>query len=579
MPFQKKEIENTILETTAIELDLEPIRDIVLEIEGINSTKRINSKVYWVPLVDVRKKVHYVKCYSLEKITEDSQPINPEIYHKICKKVKVDPGRVPRPVTIDVLLSTRNNYLMSNKMRVKAGTLQLYSGLLGETVSGTSNLLTNEHIKSYPNKATPVISSVKKAKVIEMEKVGNNQKLAESETKLERDKAKTVMLEICSHQERAAAAESEVVVLQKQEKEVMQLADDSTIVKAMIKKESFNNNTFAGPESKWHYVASSKPVSDLHILDTVILESESLKKIDYVTALLSRLRGRVGVKLKFHKFDPKDKADSNPVTAAEHDDAMKFKVGPVQFDPGDNHVYIILAKKTVEIFHKNYHRDDDAVVTHIRAEFWIPGVRRMMSQVDKHCRVYLEWKFVMAASQHQKKVTETMVEIVKGVMNSLVLAIGTTLLFYNELNTLKETQNLVNEWPFGLKSKRQTDIEYLSLKSLLLGSRSDRISSDHFQVKADFTRDPGSDKTRFLPVQKISNQFWRVSEVMPDEQGFVRNVKVEMLRSQPDRSNKYRLGAAGSEVNKHVFMAKEEIGNDESGEGDENIAEFGKPGE
>ena len=44
--------------------------------------------------------------------------------------------------------------------------------------------------------------------------------------------------------------------------------------------------------------------------DTVIPRSESLKKIDYVTALLSRLRGRVGVKPKFHKPDPKYKADS-----------------------------------------------------------------------------------------------------------------------------------------------------------------------------------------------------------------------------------------------------------------------------
>ena len=83
--------DNYILEATAIELNLKPIRDIVLEIEGINSTKRINSKVYWVPLVDVKKRVHYVKCYSLEKITEDSQPINSEIYRKICKKVKVRP--------------------------------------------------------------------------------------------------------------------------------------------------------------------------------------------------------------------------------------------------------------------------------------------------------------------------------------------------------------------------------------------------------------------------------------------------------------------------------------------------------
>ena len=288
---------------------------------------------------------------------------------------------------------------------------------------------------------------------------------------------------------------------------------DSTIVKAMIKKESYSLNTFTGlrvkeiseksevtawnhinsennyvadiltrgetpdkigPKSQWQCgpswltddpanwpvndilptkeeretvksyervtktcMAASKPVSDLHILDTVILGSESLKKIVNVTALLLRLRGRVGVKRgdpKFHKLDRKSKADSNPVTATEHADAMKVLIAhaqeslditkfkgfiveviksdlssgksvqlvtlksrvknfPVQFDSGDNHVYIIpkgfLAKKIVETFHKKYHRDVDTVVTHIRAEYWIPGVRRMVSQVDKHCRVCL----------------------------------------------------------------------------------------------------------------------------------------------------------------------------------------------
>ena len=38
----------------------------------------------------------------------------------------------------------------------------------------------------------------------------------------------------------------------------------------------------------------------------------------------------------------------------------------------------------------------------------------------------------------------------------------------------------------------------------------------------------------------------RVSEVMPDEEKIVRNVKVEMPRSQPDGSKKYKLGAARS---------------------------------
>ena len=35
--------------------------DVVLEIEGINSTKVINSKIYQVPIRDVRKKLHYIE--------------------------------------------------------------------------------------------------------------------------------------------------------------------------------------------------------------------------------------------------------------------------------------------------------------------------------------------------------------------------------------------------------------------------------------------------------------------------------------------------------------------------------------
>ena len=242
----------------------------------------------------------------------------------------------------------------------------------------------------------------------------------------------------------------------------------------------------------------------------------------------------------------------------------------------------------------------------------------------------LEWKFVMAASQHQNGVTESLVKVVKGVMSSLMQAIGTTVLFYNELNTLmKETQNLVNERPIGLKPNSQTDTQYLSPNSLLLGRCSDRINSGPFQSKSSFTRDPNSDRTRFLLVQKITDQFWRnwtnlyfptllkrqkwhntkrslkvgdvcllkdsnamrgdwrmcrVSEVMPDEEKIVRNVKVEMPRSQPDGSKKYKLGAARSEVTRHVsnlitIMETKEDGESESSEGDNENAELGKPGE
>ena len=57
--------DNYITHQKAKELKLEGV-DVLLEIEGINSTKVIKSKIYQVPIRDVRKKLHYIECYGLE---------------------------------------------------------------------------------------------------------------------------------------------------------------------------------------------------------------------------------------------------------------------------------------------------------------------------------------------------------------------------------------------------------------------------------------------------------------------------------------------------------------------------------
>ena len=184
----------------------------------------------------------------------------------------------------------------------------------------------------------------------------------------------------------------------------------------------------------------------------------------------------------------------------------------------------------------------------------------------------LEWKFTMAASHHQAGAVEIMIKICKGIMRSLMKAIGTSVLFLNELFTLmKEVANLANERPIGLKPNSQSDSQYLSPNCLLLGRCSERINSGPFQNKANFDHDPKDDRTRFILVQKITDQFWktwtdlyfptllrrqkwhhkerdmkiddvcvmkdsntmrgewrlcRVIEVYPDKEGVVRNVKV-----------------------------------------------------
>ena len=57
----------------------------------------------------------------------------------------------------------------------------------------------------------------------------------------------------------------------------------------------------------------------------------------------------------------------------------------------------------------------------------------------------LQWDFVMADSQHQNGVTESMIKQVKAVQKSLTRALGNTMLTINEMFTLlAEVGNLVN---------------------------------------------------------------------------------------------------------------------------------------
>ena len=123
----------------------------------------------------------------------------------------------------------------------------------------------------------------------------------------------------------------------------------------------------------------------------------------------------------------------------------------------------------------------------------------------------IEWKFIMANSQHQNGVSEVMVKMVKGVQKALLTAVGDTKLSLNEFFTLlAEVGNLINERPIGIKPNEKSATDYLSPNSLLLGRCSDRINSGPFEPDQVITDDPGDIKSRFLLVQAITNQFWKV---------------------------------------------------------------------
>ena len=117
----------------------------------------------------------------------------------------------------------------------------------------------------------------------------------------------------------------------------------------------------------------------------------------------------------------------------------------------------------------------------------------------------------MPSSQHQNGAAEILIKMVKGVKKSFMHAMGDTKLSLNEMNTMMaEISNLVNERPIGMKPNTHTDPEYLSPNSLFLGRCSDRISSGPFQSEEVFTDNPNKVQSRFLLVQAITNQFWKV---------------------------------------------------------------------
>ena len=121
----------------------------------------------------------------------------------------------------------------------------------------------------------------------------------------------------------------------------------------------------------------------------------------------------------------------------------------------------------------------------------------------------LEWNFIMASSQHQNGAAESLIKFTKGVMKSFIRVYGDSKLTLNELNTLLwETANVVNERPIGTRPNSQTDTEYLSPNSLLLGRNSSRICSGPFSSKELFESKHSSLRTRFRMVQSICDQFW-----------------------------------------------------------------------
>ena len=123
----------------------------------------------------------------------------------------------------------------------------------------------------------------------------------------------------------------------------------------------------------------------------------------------------------------------------------------------------------------------------------------------------IDWKFIMPASQHQNGAAEILVKMVKGVRSSMMKVLGTQVLTLNEMNTLlAEVSQLVNERPIGLKPNESVHPSYLSPNSLYLGRCSDRLAAGPFQPDGIFSDDPRKVSSRFLLVQSMTSQFWKI---------------------------------------------------------------------
>ena len=123
----------------------------------------------------------------------------------------------------------------------------------------------------------------------------------------------------------------------------------------------------------------------------------------------------------------------------------------------------------------------------------------------------LEWRFIGSNSQHQNGVTESIVKMVKGVQKSMLRVIGDTKLSLNETFTLMaEICNLLNERPIGLMPTNKSCSDYISPNSLLLGRSTGRIMSGPFQSLENHSDDPKQFQSRFVLVQSIVDQFWKV---------------------------------------------------------------------
>ena len=135
--------------------------DVLLEVEGVGGVKtEVDSKIYKVPVTDIYGIEHTVECYGMDVITSPANPPEPESYAKLCAKFHVKPEQMRRPKYIDLLLSMREHYLLSDHKESSIAGMALYKGPLGLVFGGLDRELRFEHHKIAFNSTKVVVRTV-----------------------------------------------------------------------------------------------------------------------------------------------------------------------------------------------------------------------------------------------------------------------------------------------------------------------------------------------------------------------------------------------------------------------------------
>merc|ERR1711895_7726 len=124
-----------------------PGDDVKLIVEGIEGeTKKVDSKIFQVPIKDKFGQEHVIECYGMDVIATPTKLPEKDSYFELCERFKFSPKVVRRPRTIDLLISMRDNHLLADTKLKTIGKMSLYEGLLGKVLGPSIPIFEGEFL-------------------------------------------------------------------------------------------------------------------------------------------------------------------------------------------------------------------------------------------------------------------------------------------------------------------------------------------------------------------------------------------------------------------------------------------------